>query len=177
VAPEKPPVQHRKSGNCRPETRASQPNPPECRRFSHTLKSRRRDRTVWLGWKDSNLQTTSKSAAVCLVRQQPSAPERNRRRLALLLSRQGAHPKRAEGGGHAFSYSSSLPGGFPSFRWSTIIGTNFSIRATAVIIPGTSSWQLRDCERIRWRRRGGGAVRCYSALRCFAGARRIGMCL
>jgi glyoxylase-like metal-dependent hydrolase (beta-lactamase superfamily II) len=35
-----------------------------------------------------------------------------------------------------------------SFRRSTIIGSNFSIRAIEVIIPGTGSWQLRDCERI-----------------------------
>ena len=34
-----------------------------------------------------------------------------------------------------------------SFRWSTIIGSNFSIRAIEVIIPGTGSWQLRDSER------------------------------
>ena len=32
----KPPVQSRKSGICRPETRARQHNPRECRRFSHT---------------------------------------------------------------------------------------------------------------------------------------------
>ena len=34
-----------------------------------------------------------------------------------------------------------------SFRRSTIIGSNFSIRAIEVIIPGTGSWQLRDSER------------------------------
>ena len=36
----------------------------------------------------------------------------------------------------------------PSFRRSTIIALKFLDWATAVIIPGTSSWQLRDCERI-----------------------------
>jgi glycosyltransferase involved in cell wall biosynthesis len=36
----------------------------------------------------------------------------------------------------------------PSFRRSTIIGVKFLNWATAVIIPVTSSWQLRDCERI-----------------------------
>ena len=45
----KPPIRDRKSRNCRPETPARQPNPPECRRFSHTRKSHRRDRTGWLG--------------------------------------------------------------------------------------------------------------------------------
>jgi hypothetical protein len=52
----KPPVQSRKSGICRPETRARQPNPPECRQFSRSRKSNRRDRTGWLGWEDSNSQ-------------------------------------------------------------------------------------------------------------------------
>src|SRR5437868_15436507 len=35
-----PSVLDRKSGNCGTETRAYQPNPPECRRFLHTRKSR-----------------------------------------------------------------------------------------------------------------------------------------
>ena len=36
------------------ETWERQPNPREYRRFSHTGKSNRRDRTGWLGWEDSN---------------------------------------------------------------------------------------------------------------------------
>jgi hypothetical protein len=40
----KPPIHDRKSRNCRPETRVCQPNPRECRRFSHTGKSPCRDR-------------------------------------------------------------------------------------------------------------------------------------
>jgi Glycosyl transferase family 2 len=36
----------------------------------------------------------------------------------------------------------------PWLRWSTIIGTGFSTGVAAVITPGTSSWQLRDCERL-----------------------------
>src|SRR5258708_31357074 len=38
-----------------PKTRPLPANPRECRRFSHTWKSRRRDRTGWLGRQDSNL--------------------------------------------------------------------------------------------------------------------------
>jgi hypothetical protein len=38
-----------------PKTRPLPANPRECRRFSHTWKSHRRDRTGWLGWEDSNL--------------------------------------------------------------------------------------------------------------------------
>jgi len=38
-----------------PKTRPMPPNPRECRRFSHTGKSHRRDRTGWLGRQDSNL--------------------------------------------------------------------------------------------------------------------------
>jgi len=41
---------------CRPETPARQPNPRECRRFSHTRKKHSGDRTGWLGWEDSNSQ-------------------------------------------------------------------------------------------------------------------------
>ena len=52
----KPPVQSRKSGICRPETRARQPNPQECRQFSRSRKSNRRDRTGWLRQEDSNSQ-------------------------------------------------------------------------------------------------------------------------
>jgi hypothetical protein len=36
----------------------------------------------------------------------------------------------------------------PPCRYSTIIGCKSSIKATAVIMPSTSNWQLRDCERI-----------------------------
>src|SRR6266404_5756643 len=50
-----PPARDQKPQNCRPETRAHQPNPPECRRFSHTRHSRCRGRTGWLGRQDSNL--------------------------------------------------------------------------------------------------------------------------
>ncbi len=38
-----------------PKTRPLTANPRECRRFSHTWKSHRGDRTGWLGWEDSNL--------------------------------------------------------------------------------------------------------------------------
>ncbi len=38
-----------------PKTRPLPANPRECRRFSHTWKSHRRDRTGWLGCQDSNL--------------------------------------------------------------------------------------------------------------------------
>jgi hypothetical protein len=38
-----------------PKTRPLPANPRECRRFSHTWKSHRRDRTGWLGRQDSNL--------------------------------------------------------------------------------------------------------------------------
>src|SRR6266436_2859379 len=38
-----------------PKTRPLPANPRECRRFSHTWKSHRRDRTDWLGRQDSNL--------------------------------------------------------------------------------------------------------------------------
>src|SRR5712671_7208654 len=36
------------------KTRPLPANPRECRRFSHTWKSHRRDRTGWLGREDSN---------------------------------------------------------------------------------------------------------------------------
>ena len=49
------PIQATCSANCRAETRAAAPNPPECRRFSHSRKSQRRDDTGWLGRQDSNL--------------------------------------------------------------------------------------------------------------------------
>jgi hypothetical protein len=45
----RPPVWTGNSRICRPETRARQPNPRECRQFSHSRKSNRRDRTGWLG--------------------------------------------------------------------------------------------------------------------------------
>src|SRR5258706_9220357 len=46
-----------------PKTRPLPANPRECRRFSHTWKSHRRDRTGWLGCQDSNLgMAESKSA-------------------------------------------------------------------------------------------------------------------
>ena len=80
----KPPVQRRNSRICQPETPARQPNPRECRRFSHTRKEHSGDRTGWLGWEDLNsqmslpklccLQTYGrvagrlKSAAVCELR-------------------------------------------------------------------------------------------------------------
>jgi hypothetical protein len=54
-----PPVLDRKSGNFGTEIRPRQPNPPECRRFSHIRKSHRRDRTGWLGSKDSKSQMTA----------------------------------------------------------------------------------------------------------------------
>src|SRR6266436_6153971 len=38
-----------------PKTRPLPANPRECRRFSHTWKSHRRDPTGWLGRQDSNL--------------------------------------------------------------------------------------------------------------------------
>src|SRR5260370_9981400 len=38
-----------------PKTRPLPANPRECRRFSNTWKSHRRDRTGWLGRQDSNL--------------------------------------------------------------------------------------------------------------------------
>jgi hypothetical protein len=53
TGPSDPPVQGRKSGNCRPETRARQPNPRECRQFSHTRKSHRKDHTGWLCWQSA----------------------------------------------------------------------------------------------------------------------------
>src|SRR5260221_4648791 len=47
-----------------PKTRPLPANPRECRRFSHTWKSHRRDRTGWLGRQDSNLgMAESKSDA------------------------------------------------------------------------------------------------------------------
>jgi hypothetical protein len=46
----KSPVQDQRARKCRPETRRCQPNPAECRAFSHTRKVHRRDRTVWLPW-------------------------------------------------------------------------------------------------------------------------------
>jgi hypothetical protein len=39
-----------------PKTRPLPANPRKCRRFSHTWKSHRRDRTGWLGREDSNLR-------------------------------------------------------------------------------------------------------------------------
>src|SRR5258707_1328452 len=56
-----------------PKTRPLPANPRECRRFSHTWKSHRRDRTGWLGRQDSNLgMAESKSAprieAYCRIR-------------------------------------------------------------------------------------------------------------
>ncbi len=63
----KPPVQDRKSGNCRPETRAYPPNRRKCRGFFHTRDLHRRDRSGWLGREDSNLRMAeSKSAALPL---------------------------------------------------------------------------------------------------------------
>ena len=56
LAPQSHRVQRRNSRICQPETRARQPNPRECRRFSHTRKSHSGDRTGWLGWEDSNSQ-------------------------------------------------------------------------------------------------------------------------
>src|SRR6266849_6871484 len=38
-------------------------NPRECRRFSHTWKSHRRDRTGWLGREDSNLRMAESKSA------------------------------------------------------------------------------------------------------------------
>src|SRR5260221_3632257 len=38
-----------------PKTHPLPANPRECRRFSHTWKSHRRDRTGWLGRQDSHL--------------------------------------------------------------------------------------------------------------------------
>jgi hypothetical protein len=43
------------AGFSSPKTRSLPANPRECRRFSHTWKSHRRDRTGWLGRQDSNL--------------------------------------------------------------------------------------------------------------------------
>jgi hypothetical protein len=51
----KPPIQGTRPGILAPETRGFQPKPREGRRFSHTWKPRRRDRTGWLGRQDSNL--------------------------------------------------------------------------------------------------------------------------
>jgi hypothetical protein len=65
----KPPVQSRKSGICRPETRARQPNPRECRQFSHSRKANRRDRSGWLGWEDSNSQMSLPTEVLVLRHQ------------------------------------------------------------------------------------------------------------
>jgi hypothetical protein len=69
-------------------------NPWECRRFSHTWKSHRRDRTGWLGREDSNLgiagvahmltatTTTAHSQAHCaLAPDLVAAPRQNNRHL------------------------------------------------------------------------------------------------
>ena len=53
TAPEIYPSRDRESGTYWPETRAGQPNPLECRRFSHTCKSHGRDRTGWLPFLDT----------------------------------------------------------------------------------------------------------------------------
>src|SRR6267142_1795453 len=55
------------AGFSSPETRPLPANPRECRRFSNTWKSHRRDRTGWLGRLDSNQgMAESKSAALPL---------------------------------------------------------------------------------------------------------------
>jgi len=53
--PSNPSIQERVSRNCRAETRSPEPNPRECRRFSHGRISHSRDWSVWLGRQDSNL--------------------------------------------------------------------------------------------------------------------------
>jgi hypothetical protein len=47
---------HLKFQNLPARDSAGQPNPRECRRFSHTRKEHGGDRTGWLGWEDSNSQ-------------------------------------------------------------------------------------------------------------------------
>ena len=49
-----------------PKTRPLPANPRECRRFSHTWKSHRRDRTGWLGRQDSNLGM-AESKSICFA--------------------------------------------------------------------------------------------------------------
>src|SRR6266446_2325134 len=52
-----------------PKTRPLPANPRECRRFSHTWKSHRRDRAGWLGRQDSNLgMAESKSPRRAIAR-------------------------------------------------------------------------------------------------------------
>jgi hypothetical protein len=47
----KPPIQRRNSRICQPETPARQPNPRECRRFSHTGKSIAETALAGWGWR------------------------------------------------------------------------------------------------------------------------------
>src|SRR6266404_3996945 len=55
-----------------PKTRPLPANPRECRRFSHTWKSHRRDRTGWLGRQDSNLGMAESKAEKALDMQRLS---------------------------------------------------------------------------------------------------------
>src|SRR5229473_7277752 len=57
-----------------PKTRPLPANPREYRRFSHTWKSHRRDRTGWLGRQDSNLGMAESPQVVCPGRLAHEAP-------------------------------------------------------------------------------------------------------
>jgi hypothetical protein len=53
-----------KSHGCRPETRARQPNPRECRQFSQSRKSNRRDRTGWLRMQSNAYRSPEINSAI-----------------------------------------------------------------------------------------------------------------
>jgi hypothetical protein len=93
-----------------PKTRPLPANPRECRRFSHTWKSHRRDRTGWLGRQDSNLgMAESKSAALPLGYAPKSAGPYLRKR-----ARSIARPPRVDRPSHR-RFPAGRPGGCRSF--------------------------------------------------------------
>ena len=51
--------------NLWPETASRQPNPPECRRFSHTGKSQRRDCTGWLRMQSQSNLSLHPNSLIC----------------------------------------------------------------------------------------------------------------
>src|SRR6266851_10147362 len=60
-----------------PKTRPLPANPRECRRFSHTWKSHRRDRTGWLPWKDSNRSASISNRSARITPVSPTRPLRD----------------------------------------------------------------------------------------------------
>ena len=90
-----------------------------------------------------NRSRSDRRCGVCAdVRQ--SFPEHGARWILRRRKNWGGASRRHKAG----HLGTSEPQALPSLRRSTIIGVEFSIRATTVVASGTNNWQLRDCERI-----------------------------